>query len=77
MHTKGGAFVCRVTLRTFTPERNFSPNAAHLPVPAKTQIQKEEDNRKQLIKQREPVFEKKNLNLEIHSSSQAVTTRIP
>lgn len=76
-HTKGEPSIYRVTLRTFTPQSNFSPNAAHLPVPAKTQIQKEEDKRKQLIKQREPVFEKKNLDPDIHSSIQAVTTKIP
>ena len=77
VHKKDGLVIYRVTLQTFTPQDDSSPSATRLPIPAKTQIQKEKNEWKQEIKQREPVFEKKNLDLEIHSIAQTVTPKNP
>jgi protein TonB len=77
LHTKGESVVYRVTLRTVPPQTDSSPSAARLPIPTKTQMQKEENRWKQEIKQKQDVFEKKNLESEIHPPSQTVTPKIP
>lgn len=74
--TKGELSIYPVTLRAFPPRSDFSPHPARLPIPAKTQIQKEENKSIQEIKQRKPIPDKKNTDQEITSPAQAVITRI-
>ncbi len=77
LHTKGESVVYRVTLRTVPPQTDSSPSAAHTPMPVKTHIKKEKTKREQEIKQKEDVFEKKDLDSEIHPSAPILTSKIP
>jgi TonB family protein len=69
--------VYRVTPQTFPPKDESSPRTSRLPIPAKTQIQKAENRWKSEIKQKENVFDKNNLDSEIHPPPQTVTPKIP
>lgn len=73
MHKNDGLVVYRVTLQTFPSEDNPIPSITRLPIPAKTQIQKEGNSRKQELKQKEGVLEKKNSDVVIHSPAEIVT----
>ena len=76
-HTKGGPSIYRVTLRTLSPQQNFSPSPTHESVPAKTKIQKEKYKLIQETKQKDRVFDKKYLDQEIPSLVQMAVTKIP
>ena len=77
MHKKDGLVVYRVTLQTFPSQDDSIPSTTRLPIPAKTQIQKEENSRKQELNQREDVLEKKNSDVVIHSPAEIATPKMP
>jgi TonB family protein len=77
IHKKDGMVVYRVTLQTIPPQSDSAPKTIPLPIPAKTQIQKEQNRSKQEIREKENVLEKRSLEAEFHPQPQTVTPKIP